>query len=106
MESKGNLTSILHLRSFIDACPVEDFLDHINLSFLVAFLWATLGIVTVVHVFAPHLLPQARRLVIKSGNALVQFVLGYAHADFMTQVFRMSDIVTIMTTGFETDMEF
>ena len=59
----------------LNARPRQRSLDHVNLGLLIADLCVALRIVAMVHVLAPHRLPQLRRLVIEVGYAVIEFPL-------------------------------
>ena len=54
-----------------DAGPLEHRVDHVDLRLHVVLARAA-RVVAVVHVLAPHLLPHARALVVKLGDALAE----------------------------------
>ena len=57
------------------ASPSQDFLNHVYLRLLVALGRSVLWIIAMMHVLAPHRLPQPRRLVIEVGYSFIQCAL-------------------------------
>ena len=57
------------------AGPSQDFLNHVCLRLLVALGRRILWIIAMMHVLAPHRLPQPRRLVIEVGYSFIQCAL-------------------------------
>ena len=59
----------------VHAGPSKSLVDHVHLGSRVVGARDAAGVVAVVHVFAPHALPQLGGFVVKIGDALVEGAL-------------------------------